>query len=294
MRDDDLTFVELVQRELRDVRWAEPAELRARARRRSRRSAVVAVAAVLSVVSGSAVALAAHRGAPTVVTPAEKPAAVGAEVPTGVLLTETDPSLKALPAEGDIQLGDSGLDEPVRVDGLLETCARSLGTPVTPVTSRYSRSRNLLHNLAAGQSQNAPWPVLAQDVYRVAPGAADRVFDDVDRFAARCATWQQTPAQRAGGVVHRWRVVDRDFAGDRALLLRHTESTGTTEHIVAPDQRLDVRIVVQVGDLVTVLLPQVGGTVYPTGIVPWVTDDQLRTLARAAATRLCLAANPRC
>jgi hypothetical protein len=261
---------------------------------------VVAVAAVLAVASGSAVALAAHRTAPTVVTPADLPAAAGAEVPAEVLLPETDPSLKVLPAEGDIQLGNSGLDERVRVDGLLETCARSQGAPVTAVTSRYSRSRNLLHNLAAGQSATAPQPVLAQDVYRLTPGAADKVFDDLDRFAARCAAWQQPPVQRAGreladtAVLHRWQVVDRDFAGDRAVLLRHTESAGTSEHIVAPDQRLDVRVVVQVGDLVTVILPEVGGTVYPTGVVPWVTDDQLRTLARAAATRLCLAAHPRC
>ena len=46
MRDDP-TFVEQIQRDLRDVRWLEPEEIRSRARRRSRRTAVLSAVTVL-------------------------------------------------------------------------------------------------------------------------------------------------------------------------------------------------------------------------------------------------------
>ncbi|MCW3838777.1 hypothetical protein ONA70_01515 [Micromonospora yasonensis] len=295
MRDDDLRFVELVHRQLADVRWPEPTELRGRARRRSRRTAMAAAVAVLVVAGGTAVAVAEPPGPGRTSLPlARPPVAASAEVPAEALLSRADPAMKTLEATADIQLGESGLGEPVRVDTWLETCARSHGAAVQPVASRYSRSQNLLENLAAGQS-NTPRPVLAQDVYRTVPGTARRVFDDLDRFVALCATWQAPPAQRnATPVLHRWQITDRGFAGDRAVVLRHTESQGTSGHIVRPDQKLDVRVVVQVGDLVTVIMPDMGGMVYPTGVVPWTTDQQLRTLARGAAARLCPAANPRC
>ena len=38
---EDLTFVDRLHRDLREVHWPEPAEIRARARRRSRRTAVL-------------------------------------------------------------------------------------------------------------------------------------------------------------------------------------------------------------------------------------------------------------
>ncbi|MEK8108081.1 hypothetical protein NKG94_29765 [Micromonospora sp. M12] len=54
---DDLAIVEQIQRDLLDVRWPEPREIRARARRRSQRRIVVATA-VLAIVGASAVAVA--------------------------------------------------------------------------------------------------------------------------------------------------------------------------------------------------------------------------------------------
>ncbi|PSK65352.1 hypothetical protein B0E53_02723 [Micromonospora sp. MH33] len=298
MRDDDVTFVELVHRELRTVRWPEPAELRALGSRRNRRAAVAAAAVVLAAICGSTVALAGAARQPAV-TVAASPSGAG-EIPVEALLSRSDPELRALDPTADMELGDSGLEEPVRVDGLLDTCAREHGEPVRTLVSRYSRSRNLLGHRLPDQP-NSVYPVLVQDIYRMTPDGAAQIFADLDRHTTVCAAWEQAVPKMVKGEVagtrqllQRWQVVDRDFAGDRAVLLRHTESEGTSSQIVRPDQQLDVRMVVQVGDLVTVLAPEIGGIVYPTGVVPRTTDEQLRTLARGAATRMCLAANPRC
>ncbi|WP_319458990.1 hypothetical protein [Micromonospora sp. RTP1Z1] len=291
MRDEDLTFVELVHRDLRDVRWLEAAELRARGSRRSRRATVAAAAVVLAAVCGSTVALAGAAREPAVTAPASRSGA--AEIPVEALLSRTDPELRALGATADMELGDSGMAEPVRVDALLDVCAREHGEPARTLVSRYSRSRNLLRHSSPDRPDSV-YPVLAQDIYRMTPDAAAQVFDDIDRHTSVCAAWEQTVPNMVKGEVsgtkqllQRWQVVDRNFAGDRAVLLRHTESEGTSTHIVRPDQQLNVRMVVQVGDVVTVLAPEVG-------VVPWTTDEQLRTLARGAAARMCAAADPPC
>lgn len=295
---DDLTFADRLHRDLREVRWPEAAELRDRARRRSRRTAVVAATAVLVVASASA-AVAGRPGAstPPTVAASEPTGGASAEIPTEALLSETD-----LPEKADTQLGDSGLGEPVQPDSLLETCAKTQGIPAAPVTSRYSRSRNLLRSSEEGQQLSAPRPLLTQDVYRMEAGTADRVFTELDRFVALCGSWRQTtPVQRDGqtgqvSILHRWRVVDRDFAGDRAVLLRHIETpTDPGDQLVLPNAGEDARVVVQVGDLVTVITPEFGTVVHSRdAITPRAVDAQLRELGRTAADRMCVAANPRC
>jgi hypothetical protein len=289
MRDD---FVELLSREMRDVRWPDAAELRARARRRSRRTAVAAAVSVLALAAGSAVAVSAHsRTAP----PASPSGAGATGVPMEALLGGAD-----LPGRPDLELGQSGAHEPVQIDTLLETCAREQGAPVVPVMSRYSRSRSLFQNQAAGESNAAPVPLLAQDLYRIDPGGADRVFSELDRSLASCAAWRQTtPVQRNGrtgqvSIVYSWQVVARDFAGDRAVLLRKTENPAEGEQLIGPEPGETVRVVMQVGDLVTVFGPLYGPVSFTSGELPLITDDQVRDLARTAARRMCSAANPPC
>lgn len=289
MRDE---FVDLVSRDLRRVRWAEPAELRARARRRSRRTAAATAIAVLAVAS-SAVAVAARPDpAPTVAGPMSGFDSPGAELPSIVLLSGSD-----LPVRANIQLGDIGLGEPVRVDPLLETCAKANGVPLELVTSRYSRSRNLLQASTSGQDGTGGLPVLAQDVYRMGRAGSAQVFADLDRYVRACASWRQTtPAERDGlsgtvSIQHSWQVVERDFAGDRSMLLRHTEAPAPSPQVVQPTAGEDLRAVVQVGDLVTVLAPQ-GGV--RNRSVPLVDGDELRALGRTAATRMCAITSPPC
>ncbi|WP_433285124.1 hypothetical protein [Micromonospora sp. CA-244673] len=296
MRDDDLTFVELVQRELHTVRWPEPAELRSRARRRSRLTVVAAAVSVLAVAAGSAVAVAAHTPTAPTVAAVVGASAERAGVPQEALLAEAD-----LPVLADMELGESGAREPVEIDKLLVTCAREQGESVAPVVSRHSRSRSLLRNLAAGQSNTAPMPLLTQDLYRVEPGAADRVFTDLDRFVTSCSSWRQTtPVLRDGragqvSIVYGWQVTARDFAGDRAVLLRHTEKAAEPdEPLIQPESGETVRMVVQVGDLITVFGPLYGPVSQTSGELPLFTDDELRGLARTAAERMCAAANPPC
>ncbi|MEU5562349.1 hypothetical protein [Micromonospora musae] len=286
------TFVEKVQRDLQSVRWAESSELRARARRRSRRRATAAAVAVL-VFSGATVALVDRADeARTVAATGDRGGAGGVGVPAEALLSKSD-----LPVAADIEIGESGARESVRVDPLLDECARERGLPVHPVVSRYSRSRSLLRHPETDGRQSVQ-SVLTQDVYRVNADEADRILADLDRSVSSCSWWRQ-PAQLDEGPAdvteYGWQVVARDFAGDRALLLRRVTAPSnspvrsTTEELPAA-----VLFVVRVGDLVAVAGTPSTGVVRPIMGQPHLTDDQLRQLARTVAGRMCADADRRC
>ena len=220
MRAVDLAFVELVQRQLRDVRWAEPAELRATGSRRRRRATAAAAARVVVVVGGSTAALAGVARGPAV-TSAPASASGPAEIPVEALLSGTDPAVRDVRADTDMELGDSGLQEPVQVDGSLDACAREHGEPVRTVVSRYSRSRSLFGHRWPGQPDSI-YPVLAQDIYRLTPGGAAAVLDDLERHVSVCASWDQAVPRILKGevsgtqqLVQRWRVTDRNLANCR-------------------------------------------------------------------------------
>ncbi|SCL61288.1 hypothetical protein [Micromonospora chersina] len=311
MRDDDLTFVELVQRDLRDVRWAEPAELRARGRRRSRRTAAVATAvAALLVASATTVVAGGRSGGPTdtVVTgagagsptsaPVASPAPSGrAEIPEAVLLEPRDLTLKT-----GARLGDVGLLEPVRVDGQLESCAHQQGIYLQSTVSRYSRSRVLLRPVAEA-SDGVP-PVLSQDVYRVDPPWGMGLFGDIDRMVQVCPTWRTSSLLTLTGrtvsaeTEHRWEPAVTGFAGDQSVMLRHVTGQARDRSggkAVGPAASIDVTLVIRVGDLVTVIVPG-PGTIEDRvdGSGPGLSYAQLESLGRVAARRLCGAANPGC
>ncbi len=311
MRDDDLAFVEVMQRELRDVRWPEPVEIRARARRRSRRAALAAAMAVLTVASASAVAVTVavrprSSGAPSIIAgpssasglasvlPAPEPtfprrspiASPAAEIPPEVLLQPTDVKTRA-----EVPLTQTGLGEGVQLDEMLRYCRTRQGQRAEWESSRYSRSVTLLRN--PGDAEQPPSDVLLnQDVYRVAPDVAHRIFADMAETLAPCREWRSSgPAQWQGKtiraqVVHSWQEVDRDFAGDESVLLRHAvveardlDTGQSLDDVSKPDSTA----VVRVGDLVSVIRVGRGGT-----------ESDLRHLAAVAAERMCAAANPRC
>ncbi|MEU2612744.1 hypothetical protein ABZ570_14360 [Micromonospora sp. NPDC007271] len=292
MRDDDLAFVELVQRELRDVRWPEPDEIRARARRRSWRTAVLAAVAVLAVASGSAVTAWARPGPPaapftTMASPTSSPSErVAAEVPLEVLLAPAD-----LRTDAEA-LTQSGLAERVEIARGLLWCHRFQRMTAQWEPSRYSRSVTLLSARPAGTDQSAKEVLLTQDVYRVEPDVARRLFAGIDKMLAPCGNWRtEGPVQWQGKevsaqVTHRWQVVDRSFAGTESVLLRHSigqaRDLGTGRSLgalPAPESTA----VVRVGDLVAVINLGRDGT-----------ESDLRRLATVAAARMCPAANPRC
>ncbi|MGW1057185.1 hypothetical protein [Micromonospora rubida] len=303
---DDLMFAERMHRELREVRWPEPAEIRARARRRSWRTAVAAAIAVLAVASVSAVAVGGRDGAVAPLTswsdrrlfqPEPEPSGQ-AEIPQEALLEPADVGVRS-----NVRLGDTGLGEQVQVDPLLEICADGRGLSGQQTVSRYSRSQTLLQKDTHGQTWSSGGPVLTQDVYRLAPEASARFFNGLDRTVTACAGWTEVAPRPWGpgtvtvSVTHTWRAVERDFAGDEAVLLRQALSQPVD---VATGKPLDVqfpsetRMVVRVGDLVTVIVPASELGVDLPSSLRRTSDAELLELSRTAARRLCVAANPSC
>ncbi|MEH0970845.1 hypothetical protein V6U77_06860 [Micromonospora sp. CPCC 205546] len=300
---DEMTFVEQVHRDLRDVRWPEPAEIRARARRRSRRTALTAAVAVLVVISGSAVAVGEWAGrkdappAPMAATAVSPTTAAPADIPQDALLAPAD-----LPLTTAVQLGEPGLMEPVRVDPVLESCGRERGVPSAAPTSRYSRSQTLLF---APVSPVTRGPALTQEVYRVQPGQGRLVFGLVGLLLNACAEWQLTKSTLLDGrpvatiQTHRWETPISGFAGDDSVMLRHVSMPSrlrASGRAAAADEGVEVTMVVQVGDLVTVialspgtLQDTVAGT-RPGGL----SSADLQTLGRTAARRMCASANTGC
>ncbi|MET8261398.1 hypothetical protein [Micromonospora sp. NPDC005205] len=287
MRDDP-TFVEQIQRDLQDVRWLGPEEIRSRARRRNQRKIVVATV-VLALAGVSAVAVAAPRKSAPPVPPAATPSASPTrhEISTDALLQPAD-----LPQQFDVQLSQSGLGEPVLLDHMLGACRTSQGRSNGWLHSILSRSQTLVPKRAAAVLTQSDG-LFTQDLYRLPPDAAIQLLATMDDLVAPCAEWTSIgdykKAEGATGTAsatHRWAVIQRDFAGDGAALLRHTGSQPvdqkTGKPIAAPP-RPTITAVVRVGDLITVLsLRQTG------------TEMDLRRLAEVAARRMCVAANPAC
>ncbi|MFG1952728.1 hypothetical protein [Micromonospora sp. NPDC048830] len=305
---DDLTLAEQLHRGLLAVRWPEPAEIRARARRRSRRTVIAAATAVL-VVASAAVAVSGGMAGPrrpsvaatvgpspsvaATVGPSPSVAAtvgpspwVPAEVPLEVLLVPSDVHTRSK------ALSQAGLGEKISVDEQLIYCHRSQRLTADWEPSRYSRSVTLVRQGPAGAGPVPGDFVLSQDVYRVAPDVGVRLFAGLDTMLAACDNWRSRgPTQWQGKVidaeaVHRWQVVDRNFAGGESVLLRHSVSQArnlkTGQRFGSP-ARLTSTAVVRAGDLVAVINVGRDGT-----------ERDLRRLATVAASRMCAAANPPC
>ncbi|MBQ1046538.1 MULTISPECIES: hypothetical protein [unclassified Micromonospora] len=290
---DDVALVELLHRDLRSVTWPEPEKIRAAARRRSRRSAALAAASVV-VVAALAATVVNRVGAPPT-----SPAAGGfdgqAEIVAEAMLEPAD-----IPVRIGERLSETGVDEPVRVDDLLQVCAAKQGLPAQEPRSRYSRSQTLME--PPTEPATTVGSVLTQDVYRMRSGAAGRFVDELEGAVAVCGAWRTAgqvyteQGMASADVVHRWYVAASGFAGDQALLLRHEVAVPADETTGRPPgyhpMSLDDRLVVRVGDLVTVLIPS--GRLRTDVPGAEVTEDEVRQLARVAAERMCVAANPGC
>ncbi|WP_328380901.1 hypothetical protein OHQ88_22440 [Micromonospora zamorensis] len=284
MRDEP-TFVEHVRRDLLDVRWPEPQEIRARARRRSQRRIVVSTV-VLALAGVSAVAVAAPRTSPPLVQPAASASPTRHEITTDALLQPTD-----LPQPVDVQLSESGLRESIRLDQLLTYCRTDQGYPDGVPVSLLSRSQTLVRkNAPRAMTENDG--LVTQDLFRLTPDGAAQLLSSLDDLIAPCREYRSVGPYQVGEAsgtaeaVHRWTVTQRDFAGDGAVLLRHDVSQPRDQQTGKPIgdlPRPTSTAVVRVGDLITVL-----------GVGQTGTEPELRRLAEVAARRMCLAANPPC
>ncbi|MEV1332777.1 hypothetical protein AB0J20_24760 [Micromonospora costi] len=283
---DDLTFAEQVQRDLRDVHWPGPEEIRALARRRSRRR-IVAATAVLALAGISAAAVAVPGGSsPPPAASASPTASPRAEITREALLQPAD-----LAQPVDVELYESGLGEMVNLSSMLGYCREDQGLPVGWVESRLSRSQTMLREGRAGADSRPADVVATQGLYRLAPDEANAFFSELDALVAPCARWRSVGPYELKGrsgtaeAVHSWQVVRRGFAGDEAVVLRHTVSrprdlkTGET---VGDEIRPTDTAVVRVGDLIAVLN------------LNEATEAELMQLSVVAAARMCASANPGC
>ncbi|MEV2237048.1 hypothetical protein [Micromonospora sp. NPDC049891] len=292
--DDDISLVERVQQELRAARWLDTAEVRAVARRRSRlRAAAVAVGvAVLSIPLMAVVALPSRQAT----TPAEGGAITRAEIPFEALLQPED-----LPMEVDAPTVNAGLAEPIVINPELARCLEAKGMSPDWDTSRYSRSQFMTRpDEVRGEDGMALKDdlsiVLIQDVYRITPEMERTLFAGIDRRVEHCLAWESIEIGSINDdmtewadfhAMQSWAVVDRQFAGDESVLIRHT--VGETRRgdangeVLAAPMPPNVIAVVRVGDLVTVV-----------GVESGTSESELRRLATIAAGRLCVAANPAC
>ncbi|MFG1881814.1 hypothetical protein [Micromonospora sp. NPDC049102] len=286
---DDLAFVEQVHRDLSDVQWPEPQEIRARARRRSRRTVALATVAVLAAVTGPAYALTGGTSAaPDAALPVSTQGPARADIPLDSLLAVTE-----VPVKNPVQLGDAGLGEVVRLDPTLQRCGDDRGVPAVPAYSRYSRSQTLLSSTKDG---GAPARVeLSQDIYRVDPLVSTRLFTHLRVLLDACPEWYVAERTLVAGETtpnesrHAWETAASNFAGDESILVRYVPfapaGPATTERALQRSSPVGMTVMVRVGDLLTVLEPNPDLGLH---------DADLEALGRVAARRLCPAANPAC
>ncbi|MEG3632365.1 hypothetical protein [Micromonospora palythoicola] len=281
---DEMRFLERMHQDLREVRWAEPAELRERGTRRRRRAVVGSAVAVLMVAAASVVVTRDLAEPPPAVPLAAPTTSVpSAEIPRDAMVQPGD-----LPVETGPPLGQSGLGEPVQIDHVLLACHQEQGRSAYWETSRYSRSQTLLR---APAERLPAEEVFSQAVYRLAPQVVDRIFTRIDALLAPCANWRSSGSMLwdeqvvAAEADHRWEVTARDFVGDQSMVIQHsvTEIRNLETGESRKPGQLDRTAVVRVGDLVTVM-----------GLGRDGTERELRRLATVAADRLCVAANPPC
>ncbi|XTZ17677.1 hypothetical protein ACQSSU_10080 [Micromonospora echinospora] len=289
MREHEPTLADRLAVDLAAVRWPEPAEIRARARRRARRQVAGAAAALVLVVGGATAVLRPTDGAapPPVAVPVMDPGPSG-EIPPEALLQPAD-----LREQSEPPLTASDLGESIRLDDHLGACRTDQGQPTRWETSLWSRSQAILRGRPDGYDHPPSDLLVGQDIYRVTPEVAGRFFRNLEQLIAPCAAWRSVgPIEWQGRTVnaeavHNWALVDRDFVGDEAALLRHSVSQprdrATGEPLGEVSRSTTSLAIVRVGDLVTVIVP---GRSTP--------DDELRRLARVAVTRMCPSANPSC
>ncbi|WP_433531468.1 hypothetical protein ACQPYA_05015 [Micromonospora sp. CA-263727] len=290
---DELTIIERLRHDLRDVRWPEPAKLRAVARRRSRFRAAGAAVGVLVVMSASAVTAAAlpEEGLRTVTAPASDPRA-RVEIPLDALLQPED-----MPTRVDLPFTQAGFGEPIKIEPVWTQCLEERGISPAWESSRYSRSQLLRRDPPVEDESVPGWDrstLLIQDVYRISSELERTFFAGIERRIMPCLDWgnvqqrQVAPDEWADLFQRqRWEMVDRAFAGDESVLIRHsileTRRDDARGEVLGGPTTLFTIAVVRVGDLITVF-----------NMASWGNDPELRQLAVVAAKRMCVAANPPC
>jgi hypothetical protein len=303
MPDDLDQLATRLARGLTSVRWAEPDELRTRARRRTVRTVVTVPVVVFLIVLAVTWGARAGFGGPWSGPAGADPSATGpatieptTTVTTTVATTSAPGDRTSIPIEALLQPDDVG---PARhLDNVYtwapggypawtfshDQCPAFTGLKITAFqTYQYRR----IHHVAPDRPEDFNTQNVFVEADRYPGDTAATVVGDVRRVVAACARFEgaseASSPERPAHTVHTFALLDQGFAGSESLLVRHRvvsveDSTGTPvgEPIVM------TYAVVRVNDIVT--------------IVGQYTEDQaaLRDLGVKAAARLCVATNPRC
>ena len=292
---DDLSH--RLARALTSVQWAEPGELRARARRRSRRAFVAApVAVTLVVLSVAWYAGFRGDGAPVADDSTIGPSSSTTTTPSPRPSLTMDPAW--IPLDALLQPADvgEGLDfanvltsdsEPLRLWYFeLSQCPAYAGLGITAYdTYQYMRIHQIVPRGVIGGERGDAVFVQAR---RYPAEVASTVVLDIRRALTACGQYERaggeaSSPQRPAYTTFTWTIIDEDFAGDDSLLIRQrVESfvTGTGQRI--GESIVETYAVVRVGDVITI-------------VSRYSADEaEIANLATKAAARLCIASNPRC
>jgi hypothetical protein len=308
---DDLdrldTLTDRLASDLAAVRWADTAQIRARARRRTRRKVLAApIAVMLVLVGGWGVysGLGGHRSGPAVhptdppVTASGTPGAgqiMSSGPPTGTptAVTPTDPAW--IPAEAMLRPEDVGdsyhLDNEYTYQPATQPTwafpTRCPGFDDLHITAyeRYRFTRG--HIIVPDDDTGSPNGSIFVDTERYTAADAVQIITDIRRAVQTCArntgSTEASSDARPAHSVTEWSITDSDFAGDQSLLIRQTvtsieDSTGQQIGDVLVENYAAIRV----GSLVTIL--QLSSE----------NPGKLKPLAAKAAHRLCVAAVPHC
>lgn len=288
MRDPG-NLPELLARDLAEVDWPAPEQIRTRARRRTIRRAVGAPVAVLLVVASVWLLAGPSRDGGL----ADEPVGSGVSV-------SASPSAAASYTLPPGWFGPGDLVQPDDVDPgytlenehafapgeypawpfAVDQCDAYAGLNVTAFRS-YTWMR--INIVAREGKSGGPADIHAELNRYPTQAVAKQVMLDVRRVVAACGEFsyaggEASTDERPARVVHTYAIEDRGFAADESLLVRHvTESVDArTGELLPGDQSRSVEIMaaVRVGDRVTVLTTHQNDA------------DRMRGIATKAARRL--------
>jgi hypothetical protein len=271
--------------ELPDVVWAEPERIRARGRDRHRnRSMILVAVSVLAIAAGGGWLVTGVSS-----TPVEQPAAPAAgPSPSPSMTLTADPPAPAGEQRVLLQAGDVGPD--YRVTNLSEWApgtypAWAFGAGDCP---RYESLKITAHStyLWFGHEnlERDGAATVFVEASRFPKGKAAQVMGDVERVTTACAHWESdggefSSVDRPATTATSYAVLDRDFAGDEALLVRRSVVTTDQDGVVLFNGPTIIAIV-RVGDRVTAVQMEVDE------------PDLVRLLGERAADRLCALDGP--
>ena len=294
--------------DLAAVRWPDPAEIRRRGCRRTYRTAVGAPLAVLLVLAAvwavprlSADRLAgpvagrpsADAGRPSADASSPAPNAGTLPTPLPTFVLPGNPSWippEALLRPADVgpgfRLSDEDTFEPgEEVFWAFDLDGRCPGYSA-PDMSGYQRFLHMRVHTVEKDAESNGEQAVRQQVVRYPGDTAKRVIAEAFLVVEKCSRYtgpsEASLPDRPAMAEHDWTVLDRDFAGDESMLVRHDVRAVETATGQTLNSTRELYAVIRVRDLVAVLQTD------------HYDERRMAELAARAASWLCTATTGRC